>query len=174
MTIKATFITMVHVCRPEDGIPVALEVWRDPGNNAMVGIESSFINKPAPTIASPYDRATILSLPKSEIPEVAATAAIELWRGINANSRHITELDSGYLSENPHGAVDEYESGWWVRMPEELFSEEDRDDMLRDLRDYGFSEDFLALLRFALALGCTVINIDKGAPQIPGLNLNDW
>ena len=93
-----------------------------------------------------------------------------------ASTQNITEQDASYLSENPLVVADEYDGGWWVRVPGDYFGNSDAkyDDRLQSLLAYGFSQSLLTAFKYAADRDCEVINFDMDADPVPGLIVNEW
>lgn len=90
---------------------------------------------------------------------------------LHASTAHITQHDAELLedfkNDLPYRCLsDEY--GFIVSTPEEGRPNEDIKNGLK------FSDDYIALLRYAAEADCSYVNIDRDADIIDDLNVNDW
>lgn len=93
---------------------------------------------------------------------------------LTASTQNITERDASYLPENPWVIADEYDGGWWVRVPPSFNDELKRGWFINELFSYGFSLGLVSLLKYAHDRNCSVVLLDMDADPIPGLELHEW
>lgn len=90
---------------------------------------------------------------------------------IDASNAHITERDNELLGgPNPHLIVYGYKHGWFLPLP----GEETFEELIDQVREQGYSEDMIALLRHCRAAGASLLRLDSDGYEIDGLNQNDW
>ena len=85
---------------------------------------------------------------------------------LDLSTAHMTEADSKLLENNglPFRVLsDEY--GFFVTASNTGNEE---------LKEAGFSDDFLALCEYAFKKDCLSINLDRDAQEIDGLHVNNW
>jgi len=63
LALTCKLVDIVQVTDPDSGDTIELEVWRDPESNALLGVESSFMDGTSEHIYSPYNADSILNLP---------------------------------------------------------------------------------------------------------------
>lgn len=92
---------------------------------------------------------------------------------LDASTGYITYEDSLKLLEDPESfptRVIPHEYGWWINVSLENEFEEKVLLML----DYGYSEPFANLMRLAHKHSCCWINLDCDGEYVDGLGINDW
>ena len=70
--LQAVFITTIMVIDPDTGNEVEVEIWKDPVANAVIGIDSTYLDQAAPgeeeaEIQSPFNLEITLLLPADVI-----------------------------------------------------------------------------------------------------------
>ena len=68
-TVKAIFVTTITVTDPDSGVPVKLEVWKDPRpGGGMLAMDSSFLDEVRDRFPNPFNPVTLLVLDRDDIP----------------------------------------------------------------------------------------------------------
>jgi len=114
-----------------------------------------------------------------------ADEGYEIEHFLVLSTAHITEQDNNMLQTcEPAGegvCIDvisySYEYGFWVLFPDlrpQHRGYNSFEDLLRILRQQGFSEGFLECCRLAHSLRLTGFRLDTDGSEIDGLPIYDW
>jgi hypothetical protein len=93
---------------------------------------------------------------------------------LDAGTGHITYADSIKLLEDPEGfpsRVITHEFGWWINVCEKKLLQ---NEMIQPMRDEGYSEGFVNLIKAASASDCWWINLDCDGGYVDGLRIFKW
>ena len=94
---------------------------------------------------------------------------------LDASTGHMTYEDSLKLLDDPIAfpcPVIPHDYGWWINVPGvKLWREEPIADQIRE---QGYSEDFISMLVFARDNCCWWVNLDCDGEFVEGLKNFDW
>ena len=76
--IEAVYVTDVHVTDPDSGLPIELEVWKDPVSGGLLAIDASFVERVGEVITSPFNAHQYLHLVESAIERRYDANVVEL------------------------------------------------------------------------------------------------
>ena len=91
---------------------------------------------------------------------------MSIYSYMDASTGYVTEKDMGLVT-HPHAPVIayEYEEGCFIRC-----SEIDREE----LKECGFSEEFINLMEFASKEGCTFLRLDRDGDASYDFPWSEW
>lgn len=93
---------------------------------------------------------------------------------LDASTGHITYKDSIKLLEDPEGfpsRVIPHDYGWWINIHEEKLLD---DEIIKPMREDGYSEGFISLIKKASDHDCWWINLDCDGGYVDGLEIFKW
>lgn len=94
---------------------------------------------------------------------------------LDCTTGHITKKDDLLLQAEYRAAdgpvsVGRYLYGMIIFLP---FKEEIEDE-LKKIKEWGYSDDFISLIKYASSKETTLLILDRDGQVIDGLNVNDW